>query len=232
MPKGYKDYKNTLLIIFIIVVFGGGILIYGWNRLHGRDLIKPPEFDLSVYEDTSWFTDKFEQVLGEPSSQTVGDSGAVEQKFAGEEQAAGYIYLKNSFRQATARATNDLIVAFLADFPDCGGLAVENLEAKDKIEVELPVLNREKILSLLKNTDEIASLETAAPPIWILTLREPIFFGGAAELLGKISPDIKIKTLFSENLEYIARVDYRPLKNPTVVLEKLKKEYSDVVLIK
>lgn len=234
MPKEFKDYKNTFLILVIAVVLGGGVLIYGWNRLHGRDLIESPQFDLSLYENTDWYTNGFAQALNEQTNLVLPSQNQKEittGKAAGDLEP-GYIYLKQYFRQATAKETNELIIKFLSDFSELAGLVLENLEAKSQIEVELPALNREKIISALRTTDDIAAVAPAAPPIWIITLREPQFFGGAAELLEQISPEIKITTAFPSGLEYVARVDYRGLKEPENILNKLKKEYSDVALVK
>ena len=39
-----------------------GLIIYGWNLLHGRNLAKPPKFDLSVYNNNSWLSDDLSKI--------------------------------------------------------------------------------------------------------------------------------------------------------------------------
>ncbi|KKQ80785.1 MAG: hypothetical protein UT02_C0002G0010 [Parcubacteria group bacterium GW2011_GWC2_38_7] len=41
--------KQTIYTFLLILIFGSGLAIYVWNRIQGRDLSQPPNFDLSAY---------------------------------------------------------------------------------------------------------------------------------------------------------------------------------------
>lgn len=43
--------RQSIGIIAIIIVVAAGLVIFIWNFLHGRDLSKPPQFDLSAYDN-------------------------------------------------------------------------------------------------------------------------------------------------------------------------------------
>lgn len=45
--------RQSIGIIAIIIVVAAGLVIFIWNFLHGRDLSKPPKFDLSAYDNPS-----------------------------------------------------------------------------------------------------------------------------------------------------------------------------------
>ena len=104
--------KDNYILILVAAIFIGGLLIYGWNFINGRDLSKPPEFDLSVYDDTSWL--KGEDIVQE---EVV-------------ELEAGYIYIKDSFQLSTVEQTNKFIKVFLQDFSGLESQPIENLNNK------------------------------------------------------------------------------------------------------
>lgn len=240
--KSMKTNKNTFTLILLAVIFGGGILIYSWNYLHGKNLNKAPEFDLALYEDPSWYTDKlsgaFHRLQGNQAQSATEPKEVEAQDLAPSEAVLennleeGYIYFKNSFRLATAKETNDLIASFLQDFSQLKNLPIENLEALDKIKIELPAMGREKIIEKIKISKLVQGVEADTPPQWIVSLAKPMFRGDAEAWLQAISPDILLITEFPSGLEYIARADYRGIDKIEDILYKLKNDYSDVALIR
>jgi len=109
-----------------LVIFAGGLLIYAWRGLHGENLAKPPKFDLSVYENTTWYTEAMEQAYSqyikspaEPFEQKIS-SGADLSKTAAE-----FIHFKKSFCDFAGPEALPSINNFLAKFPELQGREVE-----------------------------------------------------------------------------------------------------------
>lgn len=56
MPK-----LRFYLLMLVALVFGAGLLIYVWQFCHGRNMLDPPRFDLSVYENPGWYKQQMTQ---------------------------------------------------------------------------------------------------------------------------------------------------------------------------
>ncbi|MBT5337719.1 hypothetical protein HN858_02025 [Candidatus Falkowbacteria bacterium] len=173
---------DTFIKIFIVVVVTSGLIIYGWNLMHGRNLAKAPQIDLSAYEDGGFYVETWKNdnaEVGEYLSSLIEqEAERLKKEKAAEaiqveqlqfEIVTGYIYFKDSLGLSNKEQTDKLIKTFLEDFPELKDLSIENFQ-------------NNKIIS-----DEVT---------------------------------------------YIARVKYSDLENIDEVLEKLKVEYSDVVLVK
>jgi len=115
--------------IMILVIFGGGLLVYAWRSLHGENLTEPPKFDLSVYTDTSWYDqsmrqvyDKYIQPVNEaikvPNEQKISSGGAAA------ETGDLFIYFKRSFCDFAGAQALPSINNFLAKFPEMQGREV------------------------------------------------------------------------------------------------------------
>ena len=112
-----------------MVIFVSGLAIYAWRGLHGENLAKPPKFDLSVYQDTTWYDQSMEQVYTkfiQPANEAVlaqveqknssgGESPEVKEKF---------IYFKKSFCDFAGAEALPSINNFLAKFPEMQGREV------------------------------------------------------------------------------------------------------------
>ena len=115
--------------IMVLVIFGGGLLVYAWRGLLGENLTKPPKFDLSVYTDTSWYDQSMNQVYNkyiQPENQAV--KAPSEQKISSGGAAAEtgdlFIYFKRSFCDFAGAQALPLINNFLAKFPELQGRPV------------------------------------------------------------------------------------------------------------
>ncbi|NQT50255.1 hypothetical protein HQ571_06195 [Candidatus Kuenenbacteria bacterium] len=112
-----KNDKDNFILIAVAAIFIGGLVIYGWNFINGKDLSRPPEFDLSVYDDTSWLT-------GDESNKAKqGEIGQQDKA----DLETGYIYFKDSFQLSSVEQTNKFIKVFLQDFEGLENLPIENL---------------------------------------------------------------------------------------------------------
>jgi len=124
--NGFKKYLG----IMMLVIFTGGLLIYAWRSLHGDNLAKAPKFDLSVYEDTSWYDRSMEQVYDRfikpaneatlPQLEQEISSGADALKVDPE-----FMYFKRSFCDFVGAEALPAINNFLSKFPELQGRAVE-----------------------------------------------------------------------------------------------------------
>lgn len=156
------------LSIMVLIIFGSGLLLFGWHALHGRNLGKPPKFDLSKYEDTAWYTESMDQAYAGwlKASAPVENGLPVDQTPAAKvaEQETGYVYFRSGFCQLAGAAANDLIKKFLQNYPP--------LDAAD--------------IELLSGAD---------------------------------------------GLQYCARVKYAGLEKVELIIDKFKKDYSDVVFV-
>lgn len=116
--------------IMILVIFAGGLLIYTWRSLHGENLAKAPQFDLSVYEDTSWYDQAMEQAYKkfiQPANEAMIPK--LEQKISSGAEAVKvdpeFIYFKRSFCDFSGEQALPSINNFLAKFSELQGRVVE-----------------------------------------------------------------------------------------------------------
>lgn len=230
-----KILGSSIGLVLLVVIFGSGWIIYGWNRLQGKDLSQPPQFNnLSDYDK---YAAQFPDLNAKTTTTAPQDAAtiATEEKKAGTfvfEFLPDNIYLKNSFRLSTAAETNNMIRNFISDFPDLKNMVIDNLEAPRKFSIELPVLNREKIMTALTKNKEVAALIAKEAPIWDLELKEGKYEKDAVAFLAKFA-GVKLATIFPANLDYIARINIAGQKEKLAnTLANLQKNYSDVVVIR
>ncbi|MFH0779928.1 MAG: hypothetical protein V1928_03670 [Parcubacteria group bacterium] len=222
---------NRILLILIIVVFASGLLIYGWNYMHGRDLSKPPEFKASSFPDLNDYF-KMEEVAknlfgdelnGNNTLATGNGAGQVAQP------KNSYVYFKNSFRLQTAGQTNELIKSFLNDFPELKKSPVENLLSRKIVNIDLPALNKSLLTSKIKRNKEAALFDEKTGD---LQFKQEKYQNEVLIFLETISPEIILKTKFPDESDYIARISCDP-KNAAVApeLENLKNNFRDVAAV-
>lgn len=219
--------RNVIGLLILIVVFGSGWIIYGWNRLQGRDLNQAPQFDLSEYDR---YSEKFkiEEIKAE-SKQSEESVPPEETKISLE---SGVIYFKSSFRMPTAAETERLIKDLLAEYPELKNLTLENLEAKKIVDIELPIKNREKILGLIEKDKLVESLTAKEAPVWEVAIKELKYLGEWETFMQEFG-DVKVVSKFSGNMDYIAKM-YLPEERAALetTLQRLKQNYGDVLEIK
>jgi len=219
--------RNVIGLLILIVVFGSGWIIYGWNRLQGKDLNQAPQFDLSEYDR---YSEKFKIEVTKAEVKNQEDLTSKQETEIPKE--SGVIYFKSSFRMPTASETETLIKDLLAEYPELKNLTLENLEAKKAIDIELPIQNREKILGLIEKDKLVESLTAKEAPVWEVKIKEPKYLGEWEPFIKEFG-DVKVVSKFSGNMQYIAKM-YLP-EDRTVLettLQRLNQNYGDVLEIK
>jgi len=233
--------KQTIFTFLIILVFGSGLSIYVWNKIQGRDLAQPPNFDLSAYnnfelnaEIDKRANEELQKIMAAKAQPDIvqPEVEVVETQKLETDFEPGYIYFRNSFGSTSVTETNSLIKSFLKDFPELKDAIIDNFETQLKAKVEIPALGREELLKNIKTEPEVLSVEVVEAPIW-----QVVFKGGKTEIeiteFFKKFPDIKVQPaapkITIEN--YVARIKISDLKLEQAFLDKLQKEYSDVLKV-
>ncbi|MBU1132346.1 hypothetical protein KKC32_03840 [Patescibacteria group bacterium] len=225
-----KEFGPIFFGSLIIAVFVSGLGIYFFNLAQGKNLADPPQVDLSAYDMA--FA-KFNEVF-----QNVSKLDAVPDKptesapevIAENNYGSGAIYFKNSFRMNTAVETDELIRKFLLEFPESENLSIENLQAKNKIEVEIFLKNMEQTVADLQADEDVVSVINVEDGKWQIEFKEPKYENEVfAFLTGRKS--VKLACDFPKNEEYVAKLDYSGISGIETFLEKLKADYSDIVFV-
>ncbi len=233
-----KGIRTSIGLVLLVVVFGSGWIIYIWNKMQGKDLSTPPVVTYS--EDEQYFEafkileekEEEKQKESDDKKNSAKETSQAEQVAIGFQLLDDNIYLKNSFRVETAAETENIIREFLIDFPEIKELPIENLEAPKVFLIELPVLNRERIMTSLTRNKEVMALKSKEAPIWELELKTAKYEKEVLEFL-KNFKDVKLVTVFPTNLEYIAKINIAGEKEKLAdTLANLEKNYADVVTVK
>jgi hypothetical protein len=226
-----KSLRETAIIFFIIIVLASGMSIYVWNLIQGKNLAKPPEFDLSIYDELPNLDNVRDYIINSSKKALEPEPVQVIELPDEVQLAPGYIYFSSPFRLRSAEETSTLIKSFLSDFPSLAETSIEDLEAKILLEVEIPALEREEHIRQLEESPAIAKVAVLEPPIWQVKLNQGLYSADAAALIQSISSDLRIRNDFVKDGDFIARVKYEPTEEIALVLDRLEKEYSDVVKV-
>ncbi|KKQ80784.1 MAG: hypothetical protein UT02_C0002G0009 [Parcubacteria group bacterium GW2011_GWC2_38_7] len=143
----------------------------------------------------------------------------------------GYIYFKDAFRSTTAKESNDLIKSFLKDFPELTDVYVDNFDTQKIVKIEVPAIGREDLLSSIKEDADILSLEVVEAPVWQVEFVDGKTENEVADFLKKfvdVKVQIETKRLIKD---YVARIKISDLSLDQSFIDKLQKEYSDVLKI-
>jgi len=231
--------KETIFTFLAILILASGLSLFVWNRLHGKDLSKPPKFDLSAYENydlpkniSAVVNEELENTLNKKAGGEQNNATQIEQPPAStEEFTQGYIYFKDSFKGENLATTEELINKFLQDFSELKEFPVDDFDKIIKVEVELPALGREELLKALSSDTLINKVDVVEPPIWQIEFKGAGYEKEFVEYL-KQYKDLKVKNSSRQTmLGYIAKVALSDIQLKPEMLEKLQKEYSDVVKI-
>lgn len=233
--------KQTIYNLIIILIFGSGLAIFVWNKIQGRDLSQPPNFDLSAYDDFALTAELekranaeinplIEKLINEKKVEATAET--IVEEPVGAELESGYIYFRDSFRSTSVLETNKLIKSFLKDFPALKDVVVENLEANIKAKIEVPALGREVLLADLKLEPDVLSLEIIEAPIWQIAFKDGKTDIEMTAFFDKYQ-GVKVQSTEAEvKIEnYIARIKISDLNLDQAVIDKLQKEYSDVIKV-
>lgn len=234
MSKG----RETFSLFLIILIFGSGLAIFVWNLMLGKDLSKPPTFDLSAYDDMSSFDEIRENLIEpqmKPEEEVAPPVEIVEDVVEvvdvdKVELESGKIYFKDSFRLNTAFETTELIASFLEDFDGFEEVVVKNIEAEKVLEIELPALKREELIAELEANEQIEKVAMLEPPVWQVELKTELYEPAVVDMFTPYN-GVVINTVFDSKKDFIAEIDLTEVEITDEVLDKLESEYSDVLEI-
>ncbi len=234
--------KENFFAFLLILIFASGLAIFVWNKIQGRDLSKAPNFDLSAYNSIDLVNDLDPSIKKQISSELAR---AMKSKDKGENLFAdkinvdnndkglssGFIYFKDSFRLENNTKTTNMIQSFLDDFPELKGAMLENFDVFKTIKIELPALERDKILEEVKAHELVADVLLVKAPVWQINFK---LGRNEEEIQNFINnfPDVKMLPIERTIVEgYVARASIKELKLEPAFIEKMQKEYSDVITI-
>jgi hypothetical protein len=234
----FKKFVNKYFFVLIIIILGSGFLIFGFNLIRGENLAKAPNFDLSRYEEIKWpeldelfsennpidieKVDQLVEKVSETLDKKKGDT---------EELLPKKIYFNNSFSQDSSAKTLEMINNFIKDFPSLVELKFVDLAEFSCAVVELPATQRESLKKDLLENELVLSLEVDQAPAFNLCFKEKIYFSQYEEFL--LQYPVLVSKFKALDNEYIGYLDYGELDVELITndLDKLRKEYSDVIKI-
>lgn len=233
--------RQTIFTFLVILVFGSGLSIYVWNKIQGRDLAQPPNFDLSAYnnfelnaEIDKRANEELQKLMAAKAQPEVvpPEAEVVETQKLEIDFEPGYIYFRNSFGSTSVTETNSLIKSFLKDFPELKDAMVDNFETQLKAKAEIPALGREELLKNIKAEPDVLNVEVVEAPVWLVMFKVGKTEIEIAEFFKKF-PDIKVQPAEAKIIieNYVARIKISDLKLEPILLDKLQKEYSDVLKV-
>ena len=223
----------------MVVIFGSAALIWVYNLVQGRNLAKPPVFDLSIYSE-----------MRLPSPDEVFKGAWIEEDQLIEKQletesvvpndkADDFVYQFNSlyftryFTGKTPDETNKNIKNFVNDFPWLASFEIRDLAARKCFVVVLTLApeKRGATLSWLKSEPSVASVEPSSngAPEFDLCFKADQYRLMVEEFL----IDNNVTLVEPEKpMEYAAVINLGDgfVKYKTE-LDLLQKEYSDVVKV-
>ena len=234
-----KPFKQEFAIVGLLVIIGAGVAIWGYNFIRGNDLSRPPQFDLSAYNQLQWA--KPEEALGKLFGQeeTVVASEPVSVKFAqlmaekikNEELAPG-LYFREFFLGPTPSATKLLIENFLKDFPELQNTAVVDLVEQKCFTVQLIGASQEQVVADLKSkTELIASINPKdLAGFYDVCFVQPQYEKSAADFL-TVYPEVKL-VIAPHAKDYVAFAAWPgDLQNRDEVIRKISASYETLISI-
>jgi len=215
---------------------GAGALIWGYNFVQGKNLAKPPVFDLSIYDELriphpdELFRENDNAELNNITNTGEADSGKLEvDEFIYQYNS---IYFSKFFRGETPIETNKNLKDFIGDFVWLNQFEVKDLIAKKCFVINVPLENRSEILGQLKSHELVNSVEPGlkGAPEFDLCFIEDNYIQVVNDFLHNFETVDLIG--IEELLDHIAVInfgdDFELLKEK---LDKFQLEYSDVVKV-
>jgi len=125
--------KQTISLFILLVVFGSGFAIWGYNRVHGIDLSQPPEIDMTQFQNIDQILGiseaEFQENYGVQETAVLDQSGSEIQNPVLEPG----IYFSNFFRKKTATETTEQIKSILTSYSSLVDLPIELIMDKDSV---------------------------------------------------------------------------------------------------
>jgi hypothetical protein len=228
-------------LIALMIIFGSGLLIWGYNFIRGVDLSKPPQVDYSQFKLT---IPSPEEVFGETAqassyTEAVADKNNETLKESFVEalkkesdliKLKPGIYFNQTFKADTAESSMMNILNFLKDFPELSAYQLTDLMADKCALIELPVANREILIKEISVDPAVEKLTPVELPKFETCFVETKYY---AEILtwSQKFKDVKLLTTEKKS-DYLARLDwgsdYEKIKG---LIDQLKLNFSDVILI-
>ena len=235
----FNKIVSKYFIALIIVVFGSGALIFGFNLLRGENLSKPPNFDLTPYQSIDWpdfdefFPDENKVALEEDAVEKLIEkvSETIEEK-AGTALLPGKIYFSYSFIQDEPAKTVEMIDNFIADFPGLIQLQFTDISTITCGLLELPAEQRQTLKKDLLDNELVTTVVVREAPDFEICFEEPLYYNQYEDFLLQY-PVVTNKLKDAKDPEHVGYFDYTEADIDLIStdLEQLKLEYSDVVTI-
>lgn len=214
--------REQASLVILAIIFGSGFIVYFWNLAQGKDLSKPPKFDLSAYDI------KFPRpavpgyiITPAPTESPVQESLPAEHE----------IYFKPSFRAMTAAETEKRVTDFLNDFPAFQPFKFEDLESKRLIVAAFKPEFRTELLEALKTSPEILKFTEQGNNQLEIELKSKHYYEELKKILPRYDA-LVVMTEFKNETGFIGKIDFVDKTGKESELEKMKKEFFDLVEVK
>jgi len=215
--------KEIIGKTLLVIIFGSGLVLYVWNMAHGKNSAVPPTFDLSAY-DTA-----MPKIVADPdvAAKDAPSAEPDKKEFVLEKNK---LYFKKSFRAMTAAGTQKMIADFLKDFPSLKALPFEDFEAKSKIQFSFRPEDKSALLDAMKNAVFVSKYSELPDNQLEVELDEPIYLDELKSVLPRFELMI-VLTDFSNSSDYIGKLNYQDAVGKESDLEKIKKDFADLVVV-
>lgn len=237
-----KHVWEKLALIMLVVVFGSGLLIWGYNKLQGNDLSDPPDFDLSAYDELSWpSVAEVGQVFfddgGDDAASSEADLvAALAEKIRINEAVAlepTAVYFSSYFRGDTWAETQRNIASFLDDFEPLQGATIVDIVADTCFDVHVDLEGRLDTLESLRKDTSIVSVDSVPEhgDIFTVCFDQPYYTSEIDSLFASYDA-ITVQPRPRPIQEYIAYTSYATDDAALrATVELFKKDFSDILLV-
>ncbi len=234
-------------VLLTVIIFGSAFIIWGYNLIfHGRNLAKPPQFDLDIYSNVDmphpevvWqeMQDYFDQQKKQQAEQkiveAVKEQLTEQQKTMTLELRPNTLYFTSYFQGDDYLTTKKMLENFMTDFPWLMDLKMVDLLAQACVLVKVPVEVRENILASMREEAEVLNLVAGdkGPPEYNLCFQEKKYHSAIVAWLEKY-PQVELLSDTPAVGDYIAYIDFSEVADQYKEdIEYIKQNYSDVINI-
>jgi hypothetical protein len=213
--------REKASLIILAIIFGSGFLVYFWNLAQGKDLSKPPEFDLSAFDI------KIQRPYESDKSPAVPAESSVKDALP----APHEIFFRPSFRAMSAAETEKRVTDFLKDFLVLHAFKFEDFEAKNRIVVAFKPEFRNELLESLKTAPEILKFTEIGNNQLQIELKNKYYYDELKTVLPRYDA-LVVMTEFKNDTGFIGKLDYADKAGKEAELEEMAKDFSDLVEVK
>lgn len=233
-----EHHPNVFVAVALSIIFGSGLLIWGYNKLNGIDLSKPPVIDYSQFElkvkKPSFLID---QANATSTSEKVNE--AIKEIFPKEVKEhlnsklkEHSVYFTKFFRGSSVKQTQIQVNNFLNDFPELKKYNLIDLGAVKCVDAVLPVENRDDLIKNLMAKPEIEKVvaPTDVNHSFEICFRKEQYVSEMKQFLASM-PEVKVLSE-DKDLDYIMYLDYGTAGSDLKeTLDKIRNYYSDIVKV-